>query len=66
MTTIDLRTFESRYDESGKHCSSCGKRTLLDVGPGVFGDDGTHEFCISCSPLCPESSWAAFDPGRDL
>lgn len=66
MSTLDLRTLESRYDESGKRCPACGKKTLLDVGPGVFGDDGTHEFCIDCSPLWPESSWAAYDTARDL
>lgn len=64
MTTVDLRTLTTRYDDSGKRCPACSKRMLVDVGPGVFGDDGSHEFCVSCSPLMPESSWAAVDLGR--
>lgn len=64
MTTVDLRSLTARYDESGKRCPVCSKRTLIDVGPGVYGDDGSHEFCIACSALTPESSWAAYDTRR--
>lgn len=66
MTTVDLRRFAGRYTDSGKRCGKCGKKTLVDAGPGPFGDDGSLEFCLDCADLTPESSWAAFDPGRAL
>lgn len=63
MTTIDLRTGNGRYEPIRKRCGKCGKKMLADIGPNIYGDDGTHEFCPSCSPLTPESSWAAVDEG---
>ena len=51
------------YEDSPNRCGVCGKRKSYDIGPGPFGADQTHEFCLNCDQLTPESSWAAYDTG---
>lgn len=59
MSSPEFRLIPLPYEDVDQRCR-CGKRMVIDVGGGVTGQSEALIWCLNCSPLMPETSWALY------